>query len=224
MCAKCADELGVLLQCDRCCRPFVVCERCWWRQIYCGEKCQLAARREQCREVDRVYLQKTRRARQLRSDRCRRWRAKAKSLQKIDTDHSETEVGVGGICEPEVVSPVGGVTDRAKEGPTDEITMGMRCSFGTARAEELAQQPDEQQCAPGTDEPQDRASASGAADAQRARAAQPPSLDRCRFCGTSVRWLLDRAHLQQRRAARRRPARAIRRRKPRQPRAPTWRR
>ena len=224
MCAKCADELGVLLQCDRCCRPFVVCERCWWRQIYCGEKCQLAARREQCREVDRVYLQKTRRARQLRSDRCRRWRAKAKSLQKIDTDHSETEVGVGGICEPEVVSPVGGVTDRAKEGPTDEITMGMRFSFGTARAEELAQQPDEQQCAPGTDEPQDRASASGAADAQRARAAQPPSLDRCRFCGTSVRWLLDRAHLQQRRAARRRPARAIRRRKPRQPRAPTWRR
>ena len=223
MCAKCADELGVLLQCERCCRPFVVCERCWWRQIYCGDECQLAARREQCREVDRVYLRKTRRARQLRSKRCQRWRDKAKSSQKIDTDHSETEAGVGGICEPEVGSPVGGVTDRAKEGPTDEITMGMRCSTGTARAEELAQQADEQQCAPGTDEPRDRASASGVADAdaQKARPAQPPSLTHCRICGTRVLWLVDREHLRQRRAARRRPARAIRRRKPRQPRAPT---
>ena len=60
---------------------------------------------------------------------------------KINTDHSETEAGAGGTCEPEVVSPVGGVTDRATEGPTDEITMGMRCSWDRTRAKSSLSSP-----------------------------------------------------------------------------------
>lgn len=169
----CEHRLGTLLLCEWCRAPFAICSCCYWGQRYCCDGCRDAARRKQCREADERYMQ-GKVAKELRSQRSRRSREKAKSSRKIDTDHPVTQdasaviAGVHG--HPATVGrPVG-----VKEAPDDD----------NASMHQPAEQPAatrQGSCASGT-QPQLRLVP---APVER------PSLDHCWLCGLPIRWWVE---------------------------------
>jgi len=209
------EGVGALLQCVRCGVPFVVCEGCYRGQIYCSG-CRKAARREQCREADREYLQDLW-PRQLRAERSKRWRRKGKSPVQIDMDHRVTERAAGpmqGPCEGQAED---GEAHRGKEAPPHEKKLQVRDCHEQTRPEMAGGGVENVEGVP-LRHGRARPTFPRPPEEEPCDGSQPPAaLARCAFCGASVPWLVDREHLRRRKAIRRRPTLAIRGRRPRLP-------
>jgi len=76
------DPVGRFFLCGRCRAQVVVCSRCDHGQIYCGEACSQAARRESQRGAGRRY-QKSRRGRFAHAERARRHRQRRRQKNNV---------------------------------------------------------------------------------------------------------------------------------------------
>jgi hypothetical protein len=178
MCSD-GERRGCWVRCARwrCNRPFVICELCDAGQKYCCEACEVAARDEQVRRAKCKYGRsfKGRMATSWRNRRLRERKdsLRAKSLRKIETDHPSTQDPPGVTDALDEVRAADGSTVGAKEGPRHDVDSQVPRTFRKT----------------------------GEVGLSRPAREPAPSLDRCRFCASSVQLFVDRDRL---RASRRR--------------------
>lgn len=192
---------GCIVRCAwwNCNRPFAVCEHCKGGQKYCSDQCKRDAREEQVRRA-RLKHARSEKGKRATSKRNLRYRVghssrmlRAKSSQKIETDHPSTQDLSRATDGPDVKRATEGSPVGVAEDPCYDEVDSQECELGGVA---LGQRADEIR------KPLDR---------------QTLSLEVCRFCGARIRLFVDSDTLRARIAARRAPGTPRRGRRPRLP-------